>query len=148
MKVDEDTATLFTLFNEIGIINQLSSTRFERAMPHGLTVAQFSLLNHLVRLGDDKSPARLAAAFQVTKGAMTNTIGKLATKGFVSVNADPDDGRAKRIRVTEAGKAARIEALMASAPVFEDVGGALTVKDVSTLLPILTKLRQWLDENR
>ena len=64
---------LFTLFNEIGIGNQLSSTRFERALPKGLTTSQFSVLNNFVRLGGTRSPKQLANAFQVTKGAMTNT---------------------------------------------------------------------------
>jgi DNA-binding MarR family transcriptional regulator len=35
--------------------------------------SQFKVLNHLVRLGDGTTPAKLAKAFQITKGAMTNT---------------------------------------------------------------------------
>lgn len=41
-----DDPDLFRMFTEIGIINQLATTLFERTMPHDLTVAQFSLLNH------------------------------------------------------------------------------------------------------
>ncbi len=148
LKSRKQLAAQFTLFNEIGIINQLSTTRFERALPHGLTLAQFSLLYHFSRLGYDKSPARLAAAFQVTKGAMTNTIGKLEGKGFVSVHPDPDDGRAKRVMLTEAGRRAHSDALKASIPVFEDVSEALSPGEVQKLLPVLQKLRIWLDENR
>jgi len=148
LDIPDDTSTLFSLFNEIGIINQLSTTRFERDLPYGLTVAQFGLLNHLVRLGDDESPARLAAAFQVTKGAMTNTIQKLESKGFVTVRPDPEDGRAKRVTLTEAGKLARTEAIRASAPVLEQVAHALTSDELQAILPALKKLRIWLDENR
>jgi len=117
-------------------------------LPHRLTVAQFSLLNHLVRLGDDELPARLAAAFQVTKGAMSNTIQKLELKGFVTVRPDPDDGRAKRVMLTEAGKRARTEAIRASAPVLEQITHALTAEEVQAIRPPLRKLRIWLDENR
>lgn len=148
MTTNDDTSALFTLFNEIGIISQLSSTRLGRALPHGLTMAQFSLLNHFVRLGDDKSPARLAAAFQVTKGAMTNTIGKLEAKGFVTVRGDPEDGRAKRVMLTKAGRAARKDALKAAMPLYAEVGDALTSEQVDRLIPVLAKLRIWLDENR
>ena len=53
-------ALYFQLFNEIGIIAQLSGNRFQRVLPQGLTVAQFSLLNHCVRLGDGWTPATLS----------------------------------------------------------------------------------------
>ena len=76
---------LFLLLNEIGIISQLSGARLDRLLPHGLTLAQFGVLNHLVRLDGDWSPARLAAAFQVTKGTMTSTLQRLASKGFIEI---------------------------------------------------------------
>ncbi|MFN3835991.1 MAG: MarR family winged helix-turn-helix transcriptional regulator, partial [Glycocaulis sp.] len=81
-KADQQ-ALYFRLLNEIGIIAQLSANRLERVLPHDLTVAQFSLLHHCVRLGDGWTPARLAAAFQVTRGTMTNTLQKLEAKGFI-----------------------------------------------------------------
>ena len=37
----------FRVMNEIGIIDQLGRTIFERAMPHGLTVSQFVVLESL-----------------------------------------------------------------------------------------------------
>jgi len=57
-------------------------------MPHGLGLAQFSVLNHFVRLGEARTAAELTAAFQVTKGAMTNTVQRLEAQDFVSLTAD------------------------------------------------------------
>ena len=94
--MSEDThphQQLFEFFNEIGIINQLSSTRFERVLPPGLSLAQFSVLNNFARLGGTRTPAQLASAFQVTKGAMTNTLKKLAAGGYINITPDPADGR-------------------------------------------------------
>lgn len=139
---------LFTLFNEIGIISQLSSARFERMLPHGLTVAQFSVLNHLVRLEGDWSPARLAAAFQVTKGTMTSTLQRLVAKGFISLEPDPADGRAKRVVLTVAGRLARETALSAAGPRLGDLNAALSPSEIEALIPSLQKLRVWLDINR
>ena len=34
----EQRAQYFRFFNEVGIINQLSSTKAERVMPHGLNM--------------------------------------------------------------------------------------------------------------
>jgi DNA-binding MarR family transcriptional regulator len=143
-----DEARLFTLFNEIGIIHQLSGTAFERVLPHGLTQAQFTVLNHCVRLGDNKTPAQLASAFQVTRGTLTSTLQRLETKGFIKVVPDGKDGRSKRVLLTPSGRIAREDAIAAAAPILSAARGALSRDEVEGLLPVLTKLRAWLDANR
>lgn len=140
--------TLFRLFNEIGIIAQLSANAFERVLPHELTLAQFTLLNHCVRLGDGWAPARLAAAFQVTRGTMTNTLQKLEAKGFIRLEADASDARAKRVFLTAAGQKARAESLKALGPQMQRLAKALDQKDVLAALPLLKSLRVWLDTHR
>ena len=41
----------FEVLNEVGIIDQLASTAFTRVLPRPMTIAQFSVLNHFLRLG-------------------------------------------------------------------------------------------------
>ena len=67
---------LFQGMNEIGIIQQLATTEFNRRLPDDLHVSHFSVINHLCRLGDGRTPLRIANAFQVTKATMTNVIKK------------------------------------------------------------------------
>lgn len=141
-------ALYFQLFNEIGIIAQLSANRFQRVLPQGLTVAQFSLLNHCVRLGDGWTPARLAAAFQVTKGTMTNTLQKLEAKGFIRFDPDPEDARSKRVFLTPAGRAAREAALKALVPELAALPDGFPPALAAEILPALERLRIWLDTNR
>lgn len=141
-------ALYFQLFNEIGIIAQLSTSRFQRVMPHGLTVAQFSLLNHCVRLGDGWTPARLAAAFQVTKGTMTNTLQKLEAKGFIQVDPDPNDARSKRVFLTPSGRSAHKAALKALVPELAQLPAGFPPALAAEILPALERLRIWLDTNR
>jgi DNA-binding MarR family transcriptional regulator len=144
-----DTGALyFQLFNEIGIIAQLSASRFERVLPHELTVAQFGLLNHLVRLGDGKTPARLAAAFQVTRGTMTSTLQKLEAKGFVRFDPDPEDARSKHVFLTNAGKQAREAAIKALAPELAQLPAGFPREQAAGILPALERLRIWLDTHR
>ena len=65
--IEKDQLT-FTIFNEIGIINQLTDAAFAKVLPKTMTIAQFSVLNHFIRLNIvEKSPADLASAFQVTR---------------------------------------------------------------------------------
>ena len=141
-------ALYFRLFNEIGIIAQLNANRLERVLPRGLTVAQFSLLHHCVRLGDGWTPARLAAAFQVTRGTMTSTLQKLEAKGFIQLEADAEDARSKHVFLTDQGRAARDASLAALAPGLAEMPAALPPQDAASLLPALEQLRIWLDANR
>ena len=138
----------FRLFVEIGIIEQLARTRLERGLPDGLKVSQFGVLNHLVRLGGEWSPARLASAFQVTRGAMTNTLRRLEKRGLVRIQADPRDGRGKLIGITGAGRDMHRRCVENLGPLFADLSGALSDKDFASALPVLEKVRKYLDSHR
>ena len=138
----------FRVFNEIGIIEQLARNRFERVLPAGLSVAQFSVLNHFVRLGGAPSLVALARAFQVSKPAMGKLVRKLAEQGLVDVSADPDDARGKRVSITAAGVATHRTAIAALAPELARLRGALGTPSFEALLPGLQRLRTWLDAHR
>ena len=138
----------FRFMNEIAIIDQLASRLFERVMPEGMTLPQFGVLNHFVRLDRPSSPQRLASAFQVTKGAMTNTLQHLAAKGLVTVAPDPEDGRAKTVTITAAGRAARDEAIVALRPLIRRLAEAVSPTEVEQALPILVRVRTYLDSER
>jgi DNA-binding MarR family transcriptional regulator len=139
---------IFRFFNEIGIIAQLSGHLLESILPHELKMAHFSVLNHLARLGGAPTPVELARAMQVTKGAMTNTVGRLERRGYVSVTPDPHDGRAKRVQITDAGLSVRNEAIAAIMPVVMDLAKNVSAPDMIETLPLLEKVRGYLDINR
>jgi DNA-binding MarR family transcriptional regulator len=138
----------FRVMNEIGIIDQLGSTLFERAMPHALTVSQFVVLNHFVRLGGDRSPLDLARALQVTKATMTSTLQRLDAKGFIRATPDTKDGRAKRIAITAKGRRARDQAIAAIAQDLAAIESALGTHELEAALPFLVSLRRFLDQRR
>jgi DNA-binding MarR family transcriptional regulator len=143
-----DPATLNRLLTEIAIIDQLASAATQRLLPAGLSLAGYRVLNHLIRLPGDWGPARLARAFQVTKGAMTNTLQRLAAAGLVVLEADPTDGRSYHVRLTPAGRAAHAEAMAALAPQLARLAAAVPAAEVEAALPGLVRLRTWLDSNR
>lgn len=138
----------FRFFTEIGIINQLTSTKAERHLPHGLTMSQYSVLNHFVRGLPPKSPLELAKAFQVTKGAMTNTLKQLEKKGFINIRPHEMDGRSKIVSISDAGVAAHGEAVQGLGKAFSEFVEAFEPDEVATLLPLLEKIRTWLDDHR
>lgn len=136
------------LFTEIGIIQQLSNTALERALPDGLSAAGFGVLTHFVRRGGEESPAKLAGAFQVTKGAMTNTLQRLEMAGLVTIRGDAADGRRKLVSLTPAGRAAYEDGLVRLRPHMEGLRIAFSDAEFEAVLPFLRSLRMWLDEHR
>jgi DNA-binding MarR family transcriptional regulator len=138
----------FRVMNEIGIIDRLGSTLFERSMPHGLTLPQFTVLNHFVRLGDGRTPVELANAIQVTKATMTSTLQKLERKGFVTSSPDANDGRSKRIAITASGRKARDQSIKAIEHHLAALETAIGKRKLEAVLPVLAALRTFLDRQR
>ncbi len=147
MKPAEDRP-IFRLLTEAGIIEQLARNQLERSLPDGLKMSQFGVLNHLVRLGGDWSPIRLANAFQVTKGAMTNTIQRLEKRGLVKVVANPEDGRGKMVSITSKGRAMRKRSVESVGPLIAELSAELSEKNLAMALPVLEKVRRYLDAHR
>ncbi|WP_426125100.1 MarR family winged helix-turn-helix transcriptional regulator [Pararhizobium sp. PWRC1-1] len=145
---ENDLQTLFRFFNEVGIVAQLSANAFEKVMPEGMTLPQFVVLNHLVRLGDARTPLSIAQAMQVTKGAMTNTLGHLEGKQFITIAPDPHDGRSKRVSLTAEGRAARDAAIEALGPELRGIAGEIAMPGIIAALPAVEGLRKMLDARR
>lgn len=138
----------FAVFNEIGILAQLSRAAFEARLPDGVVLPQFSVLNHLIRVADGRTLLDLARAFQVPKTTMSHTVATLEKRGWVALKPNPDDGRSKRVWITPEGRAFRGEAV-------EMAGSALgaMLRDVpegtmEAVLPHLVALRETLDAAR
>jgi DNA-binding MarR family transcriptional regulator len=112
-------------------------------------LAGFGVLNRFVRFKPEgESPANMALAFQVTRGTITNTIGRLKGLGFVTIEADPHDGRGKIVRITQSGRICHKNCVESVAPHLSRLGQALDQDMIAVCLPYLAKLRQWMDEDR
>ena len=139
---------VFATFNEIGIINQLATALLAASLPDGVHPSHFSIVNHLVRMGDGKTPIRIASAMQVTKNTMTHSLKVLEGRGFIEIRANPEDGRGKLVFLTEAGRAFRdvsiAQLVDRFAPIItDDIRASLT-----RIAPDLARIRAHLDENR
>ncbi len=134
------------LFSEIFMADQLARSRLTKALPNGMEISHFSVLNHLARSGDERSPAQLAKAFHVTRGAMTNTLSKLEWAGHIHIRPDWDDARRKFVAISPSGKQARDAALAAIAPIVGEVVDSIGGDKVKGALPVLRELRERLGE--
>jgi DNA-binding MarR family transcriptional regulator len=143
-----DLPVWFAVFNEIGILGQLSRAMFEARMPRGMVLPQFAVLNHLVRVRDGQTPLALARAFQVPKTSMTHTLGLLERAGLVRLADNPDDGRSKQVWITDAGRAFRDRTIAGLGPDVAVLAAAFPTERVAGVLPVLQDLRRVMDAMR
>ena len=135
------------LFGELFMADQLARNRVSKALPKGMELSHFSVLNHLARLNEERTPAQLARAFHVTRGAMTNTLAKLEWAGHVHIRPDWDDARQKFVAISPSGRAARDAAVAAVSPLIGDVVTALGADKVRAVLPVLRELRLRMEDD-
>ena len=146
--MSETERKVFQFFNEIGIINQLATDIFQSNMPDGLHVSHFSVLNHLVRLGDGVTPLKITNAFQVSKGTMTNTLSVLSKRGLIRIAPHESDGRSKVVYLTDEGRAFQKQAIESLFPAIQQLGEKMDWARVVNTIPELERVRKILDENR
>ena len=136
------------IFNEVAIIEQLSRTILEARMPDGLIAPHFAVLNHLTRLGDGRTPIEMARAFQVPKTSMTHTLKGLELHNLIDMRPNPEDGRSKRVWLTDKGRQQRADIIAALGPDLAFLAERFDMKRLKGIKPVLTELRIFLDENR
>lgn len=117
-------------------------------MEHGMLLPHFSVLNHLIRVGDGTTPLKLSSAFQVPKTSMTHTLAGLVKAGYIEMRENENDKRSKSIYITKAGRAFRDQAIQSLAPDVKELAKELSVDDVKAILPALEQLRKILDRKR
>jgi DNA-binding MarR family transcriptional regulator len=130
-----------SLFSEILTVDQLARNRVAKALPKGMELSHFSVLNHLAYSQTERTPAQLARTFHLTRGAMTNTLGKLEWAGWVHIRPDWEDARRKMVSISPSGLAARDAGLAVIAPLIANVVNKVGADKVRSVLPILRELR-------
>lgn len=141
-------ATLFTFFNEVGILTQLSRALVEARLPAGFNLPQFTVLNHLERVRDGQTPLALARAFQVPKTSMAHSLAVLERHGLVEMRPNDRDGRSKCVFITGAGRGFRQRAIKTLEPDMAAIAAEYPVDRLARALPILTELREVMDRMR
>ncbi|MGB7285779.1 MAG: MarR family winged helix-turn-helix transcriptional regulator [Salaquimonas sp.] len=138
----------FQFFNEIGIIEQLSRAMMEARLPDGFLMTHFTVLNHLIRVGDGRTPLAIATAFQVPKTSMTHTLAGLEKAGLVEMKPNPKDGRSKQVWLTEKGQQFRLNAITHLRGDFTEFQEKFPPDKIGPMLPLLAEIRAYLDKLR
>jgi DNA-binding MarR family transcriptional regulator len=91
----------------ISRLAQLLQVELERVFAaHGVNGGEFDVLASLRRAGRPYrlTPTELSKALMVTSGGMTKRLASLESRGLVSREPDPNDGRSTAVTLTREGK--------------------------------------------
>jgi DNA-binding MarR family transcriptional regulator len=146
MTAEKSDDIAVALFGELFMAGQLARNRVSKVLPRGMELSHFSVLNHLARINDERTPAQLARSFHVTRGAMTNTLSKLEWAGHVHIRPDWEDARQKFVAISPSGRAARDSAVAAVVPLIGEVVQGLGADRVRALLSVLREMRVKLED--
>ncbi|AZS43071.1 MarR family winged helix-turn-helix transcriptional regulator [Microbacterium oleivorans] len=109
---------------------------------HGIDAGTFDVLATLARQGEPFriTPAELAADAMITSSAVAQRLNRLDRLGLVVREPNPDDGRGKFVRLTDAGREL-LDAVLPDHLVTErEILAPLSVEERDTLAGLLSKL--------
>ena len=103
---DLDTSPMEVLSRVDRLARHVDGVRAAAFNRHGLEGWEFDVLAALRRSGAPyrASPGALVRATGVTSGTMTNRVDRLAARGLVRRDSDPDDRRSVRVELTSLGR--------------------------------------------
>ena len=145
---DQDPSAIFEVFNEIGILEQLTRALLEARLPEGLIAPHFGVISHLSKRPEGSTPLDMARAFQVPKTSMTHTLQGLHKHGLIEIKPNPADGRSKLVTLTPAAHKLRGDVFEALTPDVRKLMAHFDLDEFHKVKPMLVKLRQYLDEAR
>ena len=140
MKSKHDIPLPARFGQQMGITGHLYTAMIARLLePHDLTYAQFTVLLHLLRRTQPARMADICRAVELNQPAVSKVIQKFISKGWVVDTPDRDDGRARRLEITAAGRACAVTVQQAFGPAFAQL---LDVWDPAALERLITDLER------
>ncbi|WZO97660.1 MarR family transcriptional regulator [Isosphaeraceae bacterium EP7] len=106
---------------------------------HGLTPAQFDVLATLWH-GEGITQQELAQRLLVTKGNVVGLIDRMTASAWVERRPDPEDRRANRLYLTDAGRTILAQAGPSQVGLVEQVFGTLNEAELGQFHAMLERL--------
>jgi len=133
---------------ELLFVNHLARDKLSKVLPDGMELSHFLVLLHIAKLNEETGPAKLAEAFNVTRGAMSNTLSRLERQKFITVRPDPLDARRKFIGLSEFGRDSLDLVFGGIRPAFDPILDAKESTVLGSSLELLADLRVGLETMR
>lgn len=134
------------VFGLIRLIDNGVRDQIAESLPEGLNVSQYEVMRLFDLKGDGMTPAEIAQTLNAPKSGVTAILQRLEASGFVRVEPSPEDGRKKRVWITDEGRAIYVKAVGAIRPKMEKLREAFTMDEFREALPFLRALKTWFAE--
>lgn len=121
------------------VSNHVSGAFAREMQARGLSVAEWVALNQISQAAAS-TPASLADAMGMTRGAISKVLDKLQSKGLISKATSEEDNRVQRLALTQQGKRALPELTTIADGNDEHFFGALDESERARLRKLLMKL--------
>jgi DNA-binding MarR family transcriptional regulator len=125
----------------IRVHNRLERRMGETLGGHGLTLPQFDVLATLWH-GEGITQQVLAERLLVTKGNVVGLLDRVSLAGWVERRPDPEDRRANRLYLTEAGRKLLAQAWPSQTALSEKVFGTLNDSELRTMHELLMRIEE------
>jgi MarR family transcriptional regulator for hemolysin len=117
------------------------------AQRHDLTLPQWRVIAQLSH-ADGVSQVALAGLIETDPMTVSGVVERLETKGLVIRVADPDDSRAKIVKITDKARALVSEMKLLAQEVYSEAFDGILESDRQTALRVLTQMSANLSRQR
>jgi DNA-binding MarR family transcriptional regulator len=107
----------------------------------GLSIAKLAALHRLTEAGESLPLGQLADRLACVKSNVTQLVDRLESDGLVSRTSDPNDRRSRIAVLTDAGRKAYAKGSEIQRQAEQELFGALTSEESTTLHHLLEKLK-------
>jgi len=134
----------------LGINTQLYTTRMNTLLkPEGLTLSQFSLLNHLINSKQTAhSISDLTQAMELNQPGVTKIVQKLQEAELINVNKNKDDSRKREVSISLQGQRKVMQVNQALFPDIRSWFQDWTAKDIEQFTTYNKRLASWFNTHR
>ena len=144
--MDQQTSDLARFFELVSGVQVRARRTIESGLRgRGLTYAQYTALAAL-DAHSGMSQAELAQALDTDSTTAMVLRTSLEKKGYVDRVDDPDDGRVKRIVITDSGKTALHSAAPETRNFYSKASTVISDTDLKRMLPALQRIHEYLGE--
>lgn len=114
----------------------------------GLTSTQGYLLGWLTRNADKSvTPSELGRSFRLSQPTVSGILQRLEAKGFVTMEADPNDRRRKYVRTTERAAECHQQIISNFRDMERRLAAPLSAEEQKTLLALLDRMIDGLEQD-
>ena len=121
------------------VYNRMERRLGQALATHGLSLSQFDVLATLLH-GEGITQQELAERLLVTKGNVVGLIDRVGAAGWVERRPDPDDRRANRLYLTDAGRRLLSEVFPRHAADIQEAFGRFSEAELRQMHQLLERL--------